>query len=164
MGLLDRVKKGIQSFRYSRGTINTTNVPDYDPVSDFGGTRTTLPKFVQGGGGVFGALPKKAQRELGLDDFTLSTMSIEDLIDTLIDAHSDVSFAVWNFMRIGDSGYTVRVEDLEGGELYEEGLIEIQNLIKRFSQPNVEQFELSRDFDKIVDQLMLSTITRGRVL
>src|SRR5690606_33638511 len=86
---------------------------------------------------------------------------VEDLIDTLIDAHPDVSFAVWNFMRIGDSGYTIRVEDLENGEIYEEGQLEIQNLIKRLSQPNIEQFELSRDFDKIVDQLMLSTITGG---
>lgn len=161
MGFLDKVRDRFKPFRYSRGTINTSNIPDYDPVSDFGGTRTTLPKFVQGGGGVFGALPKKTQRELGLDDFTLSTMSVEDLIDTLIDAHPDVSFAVWNFMRIGDSGYTIRVEDLENGEIYEEGQLEIQNLIKRLSQPNIEQFELSRDFDKIVDQLMLSTITRG---
>lgn len=161
MGFLDKVRDRLKPFRYSRGTINTSNIPDYDPVSDFGGTRTTLPKFVQGGGGVFGALPKKTQRELGLDDFTLSTMSVEDLIDTLIDAHPDVSFAVWNFMRIGGSGYTIRVEDLENGEIYEEGQLEIQNLIKRLSQPNIEQFELSRDFDKIVDQLMLSTITRG---
>lgn len=161
MGFLDKVRDRLKSFRYSRGTISTSNIPDYDPVSDFGGTRTTLPKFVQGGGGVFGALPKKTQRELGLDDFTLSTMSVEDLIDTLIDAHPDVSFAVWNFMRIGSSGYTIRVEDLENGEIYEEGQLEIQNLIKRLSQPNIEQFELSRDFDKIVDQLMLSTITRG---
>lgn len=161
MGFLDKVRDRFKPFRYSRGNISTSNIPDYDPVSDFGGTRTSLPKFVQGGGGVFGALPKKTQRELGLDDFTLSTMSVEDLIDTLIDAHPDVSFAVWNFMRIGDSGYTIRVEDLENGEIYEEGQLEIQNLIKRLSQPNIEQFELSRDFDKIVDQLMLSTITRG---
>ncbi len=161
MGFLDKVRDRFKPFRYSRGTISTSNIPDYDPVSDFGGTRTTLPKFVQGGGGVFGALPKKTQRELRLDDFTLSTMSVEDLIDTLIDAHPDMSFAVWNFMRIGDSGYTIWVEDLENGEIYEEGQLEIQNLIKRLSQPNIEQFELSRDFDKIVDQLMLSTITRG---
>ena len=161
MRFLDNIKKVFLPTKYSKGTINTTNVPDYDPVSDFGGSRTTLPKFIQGGGGVFGALPKKSQRELQLDDFTLSTMGVDDLIDTLIDAHPDVSFAVWNFMRIGDSGYTIRVTDLENGETYEEGLEEITNLIKRLSQPNVEQFEVSRDFDKVINQLLLSTITRG---
>ncbi len=161
MSFLDNLKKTFNVFRYKRGTIDTTNTPDYDSVSDFGGTRTTLPKFVQGGGGVFGALPKKTQRDLELDDFTLSTMGVDDLIDTLIDAHPDVSFAIWNFMRIGDSGYTIRVENLDDTETYEEGLEEINQLIKRLSQPNTEHFEVSRDFDKVIQQLFLSTITRG---
>lgn len=161
MGVLETAKKVFMPFRYKKGTIATSNTPDYESVSDFGGSRTTLPKFVQGGGGAFGALPKKTQRDLQLDDTSLANMSVEDLIDTLIDAHPDVSFAVWNFMRLGNSGYTIKVENLEDNEIYEEGQIEINNLIKRLAQPNIEYFQISRDFDKVVNQLMLSIITRG---
>lgn len=161
MALLDKVRDSLVNFRFKRGTISTTNTPDIDPVDDFGGTRTTLPKFLQGGGGVFGALPKKLQSDLELDEKSLSTMSVEELIDTLADAHPDVSFAIWNFLRIGGSGYTIRVESIDSDEEYEEGLMAIKSLIKRLSQPNVEQFQVSRDFDKVVNQLMLSVITRG---
>ena len=102
MRFLDNIKKVFLPTKYSKGTINTTNVPDYDPVSDFGGSRTTLPKFIQVGRCIW-CITKEIQRELQLDDFTLSTMGVDDLIDTLIDAHPDVSFAVWNFMN-RDSG------------------------------------------------------------
>lgn len=161
MAFLNKVKNIFLPTNYAKGTINTTNTPDYDPVSDFGGSRTTLPKFIQGGGGVFGALPKRSQRDLQVDEASLLTMSIEELMDILIDVHPDVSFAVWNFMRISDSGYTIRVENVDDDETYEEGLEEVLALIKRLSQPNVENFELSRDFDKIVQQLILSTVVRG---
>lgn len=161
MAFLNKVKRVFLPSNYSKGTINTTNIPDYDPVNDFGGSRTTLPKFVQGGGGVFGALPKRSQKDLQVDEASLLTMSIEDLMDILIDIHPDASFAVWNFMRISDSGYSIRVENVDDSETYEEGLEEILMLIKRLSQPNVEQFEVSRDFDKVVQQLILSTVVRG---
>ena len=112
MGVFDRFRKLLPT-NFSKGTINTSNNPDAESVDDFGGNRTTLPKFVQGGGGVFGALPKRTQRDLDFTESRLGTMGVEDLIDVLMDAHPDVSFAVWNFMRIGQSGYSIRVEDLE---------------------------------------------------
>lgn len=161
MGVLDRLGKVILPFRYAKKQTKTSNTPDIDLVDDFGGARTTIPKFVQGGGGVFGALPKKTQRDLQIDESSLTTMSIEDLVDVLIDVHPDMSFAVWNFMRISDSGYTLEVRDIETGEPYEEGLQALLYLIKRLSLPNIERFELSRDFDKVVQQLLLSTIVRG---
>lgn len=160
VGILDRFKKLLPS-NYAKGTISTSNTPDFDPVNDFGGGRTTLPKFIQGGGGVFGALPKKTQRDLDLSDSRISNMGVDDLIDVLIDSHPDVSFAVWNFLRIAQSGYTIRVENLEDTELNDEALNELKMMIKRLSQPNIENFEISRHFDKVIQQLILSTITRG---
>ena len=82
-------------------------------------------------------------------------------MNVLIDAHPDISFAIWNFMRIGDSGYTLRVENVDDSETYDDGLEEIQALVKRLSQPNVENFEISKDFDKTIQQLFLSTVMRG---
>lgn len=162
LGLLNRVKQIVLPKTYARkSNISTTNTPDYDPVSDFGGSRTSIPKFVQGTGGVFGALPKKTQSDLGLDDSTLSRLSVDDLITTLIDAHPDVSYAVWNFLRLGNSGYTLSVSNVDNDEKFEQGELEVKSFIKRLAQPNIFNFELSRHFDKVINQLMLSTIVRG---
>lgn len=160
MGVFERFRKLLPT-NFSKGVINTSNNPDAESVDDFGGNRITLPKFVQGGGGVFGALPKRTQRDLDLTESRLGTMGVEDLIDVLIDAHPDVSFAVWNFMRIGQSGYSIRVEDLEETTMNEDAMNELNTIIKRLSYPNVENFEVSRHFDKVISQLMLSVITRG---
>lgn len=161
MGLLDRFKRIPLVSNFAKASITTSNAPDADPVNDFGGGRTTVPKFVQGGGGVFGALPKRTQRDLDLNENRIATMGVNDLIDVLIDAHPDISFAVWNYLRIGQSGYTIKVENYEDSELNEEALNELKMLIKRLSQPNIENFEVSRHFDKVIQQLMLSVITRG---
>lgn len=119
MPLFDKVvsifrKKGDTSNQFA-SQISTSST-DMEPVSDFGGSRTTIPRFVQGGGGAFGALPKKTQRDLGLDDRQLANSSIEDLTDKLMDAHPDVSFAIWNFLRIGNTKYTIKVNKVGSGK------------------------------------------------
>lgn len=132
-----------------------------EPAPDFGDTRTTQPKFAQGGGGTFGSLPKRSQRELGLDERSLGRYSIEDLLDILIDAHPDLSFAVWNFLRIGNSGYTVSVERLGSGKHWEQAEKEVREFIKRLSLPSVDRFEHSRSMNKLLNQLLLSVVVRG---
>lgn len=143
-------------FSYSGQSSNP-----YESVNDFGGSRTTIPSFIQGGGGVFGSLPKRTRSDLGLDERQLQNAPIEDLMDILIDAHPDVSFALWNFLRIGDSGYTIKVERLKTGKPYPQAERDINELIQRMSLPNMERFEVPRTFDNLVNQLLLSTITRG---
>ena len=146
---------------YSSGNIGTTNTPEHDPVSDFGGSRATIPRFTMGGGGSFGALPRKTQRELDLSDPALDRADVEDLIDILVDAHPDVSFAVWNFLRLANSGYEINVTNVDNDEEFEQGKEEVDLLVKRLSQPNIEQFQTSRDLDKVINQLVFTTVTRG---
>lgn len=160
MGLFGKVASLVSQFAGS-GTINTSNVPDIEPANDFGGTRTTIPKFTQGGGGAFGALPKRTQRELNLDYKSLSNATVEDVMLILADAHPDVSYAVWNFVRIGNGDYTVRVRGVENDEYDEAAELEIRNLIKRLSAPNTMQFEMPRAFEGVLNQLILSTVMRG---
>lgn len=138
----------------------SSSVP-IESVNDFGGSRTTIPAFTKNGGGAFGALPKKSQRELGLDERRFSTMSVSDMIDAFIDAHPDVSFAVWNFLRMGNSGYTIRVSKLGSGKPYTQGEKAIKELFDRLEIPSMEQFERSRSINKVINQLLLSTVTRG---
>lgn len=126
------------------------------PVPDFGGTRSSITTE-----GSFGALPRKTLRDLGLDDRQLKSLSVFELMDRLIDAHPDLSYALWNFLRIGNSGYSFTVKELEGGERSEQGEEYINEFLTRLETPNMLQFDRIRSLDKIVDQLILSVITRG---
>ncbi|GEA16748.1 hypothetical protein E308F_29940 [Moorella sp. E308F] len=139
---------------------SNNNVPS---VSDFGGARTTIPRFMNGGGGAFGALPKRTQRDLGLDERRFVNYSIDQLVDILTDVHPDVSFALWNFLRIGNSGYTISVRRLGSGKPYPQAERDIKEFIDRLSMPNMNQFEKSRSFHKVLNQLFLSAVTRGAV-
>ena len=69
------------------------------PPPELGGSRSSLSSN-EIGGGLFGALPKKTRAELGLDERNLRTYDVFELIDTLIDSHPDLSYALWNFMRL----------------------------------------------------------------
>ena len=166
MGFRERLGSVFQAFtfknvtnQYKKSSIRP--ISDIEPSPDFGGARTTIPKFTQGGGGVSGALPKRVQRELGLDDRSFSQYSIEDLLDILMDAHPDMSFAIWNFLRMSNSGYTVKCTKVTNSNPYPQGEKDLDELFKRFEAPNVMQFEKSRSIDRVLNQLLLSVITRG---
>lgn len=163
MGLLDVV---YNKFGIKRGLTNNSSYARsssrvIEDINDFGGARVTKPSFTKdGGGGAFQALPKKAQRELSLDERSFLNQSLSDLIDTFIDAHPDLSFAVWNFVRMSNSGYTITVEKLNGNP-YPQGEKQIKELILRMKTPNVDRFEKNKSFNKVINQLLLSVVTRG---
>lgn len=139
---------------------NLTPLVDVEPVTDFGGSRTSIPEFATGGG-IGGSLPKFTQQQLGITEAQLKSYTIDNLIDTLSNIHPDVGFALWNFIRLGNSGYTIKCYKLGSGKPYPQGERDIAEFIQRLSLPNVFNFELSRDFDKVINQLLLSTVTRG---
>lgn len=157
--LLGRLK-GITS-NFAGGTINTTNVPDIEPTSDFGGTRTTIPTFMQGGSSPSGALDKVTRSNLEVDPDQLKSTDVNDLMDILSDAHPDLSFALWNFQRIASSDYIIEVTAVDSDERDENAELEINNFLKRLEQPNIYQFESSRSIDKVVNQLIQAIVLRG---
>lgn len=144
---------------YNRRTTTQNNIP-IEYVPDFGGARNSIPKFSQYGS-TWGVLPKTTRRELGLDDRKLQNYSVDDLIDILSDAHPDVSFALWNFLRIGNSGYDIEVKKLGSDERFEEAEKEIYEFFDRLSMPSLDRFQKSRSIDKVINQLILSVVTRG---
>lgn len=145
------------------GEIVTSSDPLWtgESTSEFGGTRTTIPKFASGGGGAGGALPRKVQRDMRLDDRSLSGSSIEDLVDILIDAHPDMSFALWNFLRLGRGKFTTKVYKVGSDKSDKAGEKLIQQLFQRLEAPNIMQFEPSHSIHKVLNQLLLSVVTRG---
>lgn len=175
MGLLDRFRRSNKEKEFNKSILSesmTTQfatgggvvgnpLHDIESVPEFGGARTSVPAFAQGGGGGNGDLPKRARRELGLDERQLASSDIDDLIDIFMDAHPDVSYAIWNFLRIGNTDYEVKVSSIGTGEPDEAGLESIKELLQRLELPNVEHFEMSRSLKKVANQLMLSVVTRG---
>jgi hypothetical protein len=148
--------------QYARSGTAGNPLTDIESVSEFGGTRTTKPNL-SGDGGGSGALPKRARRELGLDERQLTNASIEDLIDRFMDAHPDVSFAIWNFLRLAATDFTIKVYKIGSGKKERDEAAEeaLEILLQRFELPNVERFEMSRSIKKVVNQLALSVVTRG---
>lgn len=149
---------------FGRGSSSYPDIREIEAVPDMGGTRISMPSTLIGGGGAFGALPRKAQRDLNLDDRRLARMPIEDLIDTLIDAHPDVSYAVWNYLRLGNTDFDITVESIgTGGERDANAEEELKHMLEQLELPSNETFEVSRSLKKTVNQLLLSAITRGAV-
>ncbi|WP_426455310.1 hypothetical protein ACP26L_36430 (plasmid) [Paenibacillus sp. S-38] len=160
-GLFDffRKKPDQALARRSGGSRSSSQVVS---VNDFGGSRTTIPKFAQGGGGVGGALPKKAQSDLLLDERSLASASIEDLIDILSDAHPDVSYAIWNFMRLGNTKYNISVRKPGGDGKPDENMKKvITDFFDMMEMPDPTRFSVNRGIDKMLGQLLYAVITRG---
>lgn len=137
---------------------NTVGNPlhDIESTTEFGGTRTSISGLSTGD-----SLPRKARRELGLDERDLAGTDVAELMDRFIDAHPDVSYALWNFLRIGNTEYDVKVHALGTGEPDDAGEEVLKELLQRLELPSVEQFEMSRSISKVANQLMLATVTRG---
>lgn len=167
MGLLQRAQSAFRGFvqkirpsnQYSSGVGQPLS--DIVTVNDFGSPRKTRPSFTMGGGGLGGSLPKFTTRQLGITESQLKTMTIDTMIDVMIDTHPDVGFALWNFLRLGNSGYSFTCSKIKSGKPYPRAEREVTALIQRLSMPNTERFELSRDFNSLLNQLILSTVTRG---
>jgi hypothetical protein len=166
MGLRDSIS-GLFG-RFSRSGKNVSSnyakklkpISDIDPAPDFGGARTTIPKFAQGGGGVGMVLSKRVQTDLGLDERRFSQYTIDQLIDIFADAHPDLSFALWNFIRMSNSGYSITCKKLNGNP-DPTGEKNLKELLTRFEAPNVLQFEKSRSIDRVINQMIQSVVTRG---
>jgi hypothetical protein len=159
MALFDTLKQTFAR-NNNRNTSSRNNESTTPPQPELGGGRTSASAN-ELGSGVFGALPRKAKRELALNDRTLNNSTIFELIDSLIDAHPDLSYALWNFMRLGNSGYSYTVTKLDSDDEYPEAKKDIDDLLRRFKTPNMVGFERSRDLHKIIDQLILLAVTRG---
>ncbi|BAU28149.1 hypothetical protein DFP93_101225 [Aneurinibacillus soli] len=125
-------------------------------VNDFGGARTTKSQLRAGD-----SVPRRVRKDLSLDERKLNTLPVERLMDLLIDAHPDVGFALWNFLRIGNTDYIINVKKLNSDGEFTQGKKIIDQFIQALSMPNPERYEINRSLDNLINQLLLTTVTRG---
>jgi hypothetical protein len=153
-GRMSEARKSTSS-QFAAGSSQVPIVPE------FGSGRSSIPTFLNGGGGVGGNLPRKTQTQLGMNPLQLSNATVESLMDTLMDAHPDLGFAIWNFLRIGNSDYKIEVFKPDGVSLFQPGQKVIDQWVSLLELPNITQFETSRTLKKLINQLMLTVLTRG---
>ncbi len=141
--VFNRNSKNNKSSNGGRGlrkTVETVNVPNR---------------------GTFNSVPRKARRELSLDERLLNRLSVDELIDTLADCHPDVSFAIWNFLRIGNNGYVISVHKPGTIERSAKAEKELGRFLQGLKAPSTKGYQKSRNLDKVIIQLMQSVLTRG---
>lgn len=88
-------------------------------------------------------------------------LSSAELLDILCDTHPDISYAVWQFLRVANSGWKVTAKNL-AGEPDTRGQKIVDDLISRLqSATNSGRFEESKSIDNLLNQLHLSIIKDG---
>lgn len=88
-------------------------------------------------------------------------LSSAELLDILCDTHPDISYAVWQFLRVANSGWKVTAKNL-AGEPDTRGQKIVDDLISRLqSATNSGRFEESKSVDNLLNQLHLSIIKDG---
>jgi hypothetical protein len=132
----------------------------FRPSPEIGGKRTSTHTALINTSGV---LPKKLKSDLSLDNALYAGATIESILDKFADSHPDVSFAVWNFTILANSGYTIKCKKLNNFKDDAKALKDLDLFIKRLSLPSVEGFQRSTSFDKVLIQLIQSAVIRGAV-
>lgn len=90
-----------------------------------------------------------------------SQLSAPEILDILADTHPDISYAVWQFLRVANSGWTVTAKNLTG-EPDARGQNLVDDLVSQFtSTPNSGRFEESKSLNNLLNQLHLSIIKDG---
>jgi hypothetical protein len=121
-------------------------------------SRKTKTKLEISGG--FGSIPRRTLNQLGLTENQLNRYTPQQLIEILADTHPDVSFAVWNFLRTCDSGYTIHITR-PNGSTYRSAERAINNFLNQMSAVNYERFEQSGGLDRVIIQLLQSIVIHG---
>lgn len=77
--------------------------------------RATVPRD-SNAWGIFNWLPKKYQQAHNIDLTKLQSYTAEELLELLISVHPDVSYALYTYLRMGDTPLTLTAKKTNGDE------------------------------------------------
>lgn len=151
--------QSIDSNRYSNKLSEFKDVES--PSSDYGGNRTSSIDILRGGTSD-ASVSASSITAFRLNDQNLSNLSVANLQNTLVRAHPDVSFAVWNYLRLGNTDLNIRVFKLNGNP-WPQAEKDLELLVRKWEFPSIEGYSKSRSIKKIINQLLQSAVVRGAV-
>ncbi len=110
-------------------------------------------------------LPRKYEAQMGatrnLDISLFKYYSLNDILDILRHNHAETSFALWQYLRVANSGCQFKAKK-ENGEDDKRGQKVLDGILWKLNHPpNNGRFEQARGMDLITGQLLLNTIIRG---
>lgn len=114
----------------------------------------------------FAYLPRKHEQRMGatrgLDVTLFKYFTLNDILDILRNNHPETSFAIWQFLRVANSGITCKAKTVAGKD-YKHGqnVLDQKILWKLNHPPNSGRFEQSRGLEMLSGQLMLNAMLRG---
>lgn len=79
-----------------------------------GAGRMTSARNASPSWGMFDWLPRKYQRAHEIDMTKLQNYTADELLELLISTHPDVSFALYNYLRMGDTPLTLTAKKADG--------------------------------------------------
>lgn len=106
-------------------------------------------------------LPQKWQHIRQVDPTTFKNYSTNDLLDMLSVCHPEVSFALWQFLRVANSGITCKAKGVRGEDSNRGQKVLDQLLWNINHPPNTGRFQESRGLEKISLQILLNTLLRA---
>lgn len=109
----------------------------------------------------FAYLPRRFENTRQLDIKQFKHYSLNDLLDLLRYNHPETSFSIWQFLRVANSGMTVKAIGING-EDNKRGQKVLEKLIWNLDHPPVSnRFEQARGTNLITGQLLLNAMMRG---
>lgn len=141
---------------------NTARNPDsnrtIDSVPSQGNPVTQQYPWIQL---AYAYLPRKFEQVRTIDVKTFKNTSLSDLIDLFRHNHPEAGFAIWQFLRVANSGVICKAKTLKG-EDSKRGQNVVDRLLWNINHPPASnQFDESKGIDLITGQLLLNTMLRG---
>ena len=136
-----------------------TRSPDSPPRSGQAMAKTV--QYQQTGFMPFAYLPRKFEQTRQLDITHFKYYSLNDLLDLLRYNHPETSFAIWQFLRVANSGIEFDAKKVTG-EHSDRGQKVLDSLLFKLNHPPLtNQFEQARGIDLVTGQLLLNAMMRG---
>lgn len=111
----------------------------------------------------FGYIPRKYEQTRQLDIKQFKNYSSNDILDFLRQNHPETSFAIWQFLRVANSGIEFDAKKITG-EHSDRAQKVLDQILWRMNHPaNSGRFEESKGIDLITGQLLLNALMRGGV-
>lgn len=168
MGLFDTIKNRL-GFSTSKPVKEIEANTHYEPIG-FGINRfkgSNKRRSSNNDISFYSFIPRSRQYKR-LDYKVMENKRTEDLLKILMDNHPDVSFALWEFLRLGMSGYKVKaykVKQRKGkGDLEEnkKAQVFIDEYIRDLANPPATEFyKHNNSLDKVVGKLLQFCVLYG---
>lgn len=106
-------------------------------------------------------LPRKHGNVRNLDINSFKNYSLNDVLDILRRNHPETSMAIWQFLRVSNSGITCKAKTLTG-EDSPRGQRALDRLLWQLNHPpTTGRFEQARGLDMLTGQLLANAMLRG---